>query len=57
MVHKAESEIKRRARLQGTHRLYNMSHIIQDIESMQQAQTLCINIYTRLYIYIHADAI
>lgn len=57
MVHKAESEIQRRAGLQGTqgciiwHILYSVYRVCI------QAQTLCINIYMRLYIYICTHAV
>lgn len=53
MVHEAESKSKHRVHVQGTHKLYNIPHIIQCVRVCIQAQTLCIYIYRRLYIYTH----
>lgn len=51
-VHKAEFEITRRAPFQGIHRLYNMSHIIQCIQSMHTStNTVYLYIHELVYIY------
>lgn len=49
---KAEFEIKRRVRFQGTRRLYNMSHIIQYIRSRHTGtDTARLYIHEIVYIY------